>query len=63
MTGNWAGVVEEVGLMLAFFHSFVLHDCPWVGDVVGGLASYDVFYVVVAGVPGALIFLDEEFLI
>ena len=57
MMGNWVGVVEEVDLMSAFFHSFVLHDCPWVGDVVGGLASYD------AGVPGALIFLDEEFLI
>ena len=58
------GVVEEVGLMSAFFHFFELHDCPWVGEVVGGLAaSYDVFYVVVAGVPGALIFLDEEFLI
>ena len=56
-------MVEEVGLMSAFFHFFELHDCPWVGDVVGGLASYDVFYVVVAGVPGALIFLDEEFLI
>ena len=49
--------MEEVGLMSAFFHFFELHDCPWVGDVVGGLASYD------AGVPGALIFLDEEFLI